>query len=48
MSHFPLILEARIPNSTKKLNNSKLFPPNIAGLFCKVGLLALASINKAE
>lgn len=48
MSHFPLILEVLIPNSTKKLNNSKLFPPNIGGLFCKVGLLVLASIYKAE
>lgn len=44
MSHFPLILEVLVSNFTTKLNNSKLFPPNIAGLFCKVGLLVLASI----
>lgn len=48
MPHFPLILEACIPNSIEKINNSKLFPLNIAAVFCKVGLLVLASVYKAE
>lgn len=33
MSHFLLILEAYVP-TIKKLNDFKLFLPNIAGLFC--------------
>lgn len=46
ISYFPLILEAWIPNSTKKL--PKLFLPQTSGLFCEVGLVVLASIYEAE
>lgn len=46
VSYFPLILETRIPNSTKKL--PQLFLPQTSGLFCEFGLLVLASIHEAE